>query len=158
MSHSLVEGVCDECGCWGKGWFGERHDLYCTRCWEDEELFEKTRRFRCVSFCAVYDWVSGKRLSVAASVNLCCAERQALWRLSDTTSPKALVVARLRRGNRGLTTSNSQPCVYCALQCHFYNVVRVAYSDHSGDCSKFTWQDTSSLRTNYKTACSAFYM
>ena len=73
-------------------YLGDDGDAYCDVCWQWFNL----KRTRCFSFAAVYDSESGRLLSTDASnVGVGCAERMALWKLSDehVSTPKVVVVA-----------------------------------------------------------------
>ena len=142
-------GSCLACSSNEFGYVDTNEQFYCNSCWEDHKLFS----YRCFSFAAVYDLNTGKRLSTGGSVNSACAERQALWKLGvDFHTPKVIVVSRIRRNrnNKKTNMGGSKPCSQCIISMNMYNVQRVCYS---GTGDKFTWENVSEIKNDYKTKC-----
>lgn len=158
MSGSNTFGTCSECARDSFGFPNAQGDFFCGSCWDDYELFDRLDKFGCVTFCAVYD-TDGTRLAVGGSVDKCCAERNALWKLRDEANvPKVLIVCRVRKHHRAKVTFNvSKPCEQCIYALPFYNVVRVAYSVRGGAYKphapggEYTWVDAEDLRNEYST-------
>lgn len=146
----MISGHCAECDEWkDDGAVGSDGKYYCPGCWEYEEL----RNTRCFSFAAIYDAEHNLLSTAGSQIGTGCAERVALWKLDihNDTSPKTLVVARVRRNRkRGYTFGTSKPCQQCIYAMMFYNIERVCYSQSD---TKFEWEDVSQLSNTY-TSCS----
>ena len=144
-----VFGTCDECNKEKEGPLGD--PFYCHDCWEEDNMFSSLKSFRCFTFAAVYSLKTGERLGVGASIGT-CAERDALWKIDDVDTPKAVMVCRLRknRNDRNTTYGGSKPCSQCIVTFQFYNVQRVCYSENGGT---FCWDDVSTLTNDYKSQC-----
>jgi cytidine deaminase len=140
--------MCVECGDVNLGHCNDYGLFYCNDCWEYYWLDS----YRCFTFAAVYDARNGKRLSTGGSIHKACAERQALWKLHDFDSPKAIVVCRIRknRNNTKLSFGSSKPCAQCILSMQMYNVQHVCYST---DKNHFEWSKVDYLSTQYHTKC-----
>lgn len=135
---------CGECDRADDGYMDQRGEFYCAECWE----FDGLRRTRCFSFAVVYDSETEESLSFAASqLGVGCAERQALWKLDDTTSNKTVVVCRIRRYKKKMSFGMSKPCEQCIQAMSFYNVTNVCYSEKNGE---FTWVDPAELSNTYR--------
>lgn len=150
---SLPMSVCAECG--GVCTNGDVCDegvFYCTRCWDEDELLCELRSYRCVTFCALYDLTTGERLGIGGSVRNSCAERNALWTLDDISTPKAVMVCRIRKNRKNTRWSlgMSKPCRQCILAMHMYRVERVCFSTGA---DSYEWVDLDALTTDYRTVC-----
>lgn len=143
-------GECDECRCDAQGSCGRDLLFYCHGCWDEYEFYQTLRSYRCITFAAVYNLDTGKRMGIGAAVDNHCAERDALWKLDDIDVPKAIVVCRYRknRNNTRASTGDSKPCAQCILAMQMYNVKRVCYSMGADD---YRWMDVDRLQNDYET-------
>ena len=138
---SMISGKCAECDEWQDNCsVGSNGKYYCPGCWEYEEL----RNTRCFSFAAIYDAENNLLSTAGSQIGTRCAERGAMWKLDiHNTSPKTLIVARIRRNRkRGFTFGTSKPCQQCIYAMMFYNIERVCYSQSN---TTFEWANVLQL-------------
>lgn len=148
FSRVLRMWTCDGCGELATVHMGEDFNMYCDACWRWHEL----QSVRCFSFATLYDLETGQRLSFDASdIGIGCAERLAMWKLQkeDMCTPKAVIVARIRRNREKITFGDSKPCKQCIQAMAFYGVERICYSTKTG----FKWEDAGAMANEY-TSCS----
>ena len=138
-------GDCSSCGSWTEG-FVDLYDFnsYCTDCY-------RLHYSRVFSIAGVYDAKSGSLIKMGHSWSDAhvCAERQAIWKVCnddgiDLSTPKTLVVCRVRRSKKKSSLGMSKPCAQCIVAMGLCNIERVCYSTFSG----WKWENASDIRND----------